>query len=275
MTSIPTEFDDSFLDWFRERTEAAWAALPARTPKDALAEYVKRGAGGEQWQAGTRWLNGLREEEIIRIERRWGLTFPPDYRLFLRRLHTVDRPMLSAGYLGEGERPSAAPERLTSAYLRRYRQYMVLEEGPSFYNWLTDTDALEGQFAWLWEGLQFDIEHNDLWLSAWGAKPAPLEVRNDRARALVEAAPKLIPIYGHRYLLAEPCAAGNPVFSVYQSDIVVYGANLRDYLLVEFADFIGLDEQSVREIRQEWRVRVLARKREYLAIPFWGGLLTM
>ncbi len=275
MTSIPATLSNSFLDWFRERTEAAWAALPARSPKTVLAEFAKHGAGGAKWQAGTRWLRGLREEEITQVERRWGLMFPPDYRLFLRRLHTIDRPRLNAGYLVGGERPSAAPKRLASTYLKQYQQYMVLEESPSFYNWLTDADALEGRFARLWEGLQFDIEHNDLWLPTWGAKPETLEARKDRARALVEAAPKLIPIYEHRYLLAEPCAAGNPVFSVYQSDIVVYGANLRDYLLVEFADLLDLDGQRIQEIRQEWRARVLAHRREYAAIPFWGALLTV
>jgi hypothetical protein len=43
-------------------------------------------------------------------------------------------------------------------------------------------------------------------------------------------APKLIPLLGHRYLPADPCEAGNPVFSVYQSDVIYYGANLQDWM---------------------------------------------
>ena len=46
--------------------------------------------------------------------------------------------------------------------------------------------------------------------------------------------PELLPIFGHRYLAAEPCRSGNPVFSIYQLDIIYYGANLADYLMIEF-----------------------------------------
>jgi hypothetical protein len=54
------------------------------------------------------------------------------------------------------------------------------------------------------------------------------------ARAAVEAAPRLIPVFAHRYLPAEPEDAGNPVFSVHQTDIIHYGADLRSYLANEF-----------------------------------------
>jgi hypothetical protein len=37
-------------------------------------------------------------------------------------------------------------------------------------------------------------------------------------------------IFGHRYLPATPGQPGNPVFSVYQSDIIHYGADLGDYI---------------------------------------------
>lgn len=40
---IPPRFDDDFLDWFRARLEAYWAALPQRTPGEALTEYVQAG----------------------------------------------------------------------------------------------------------------------------------------------------------------------------------------------------------------------------------------
>jgi hypothetical protein len=149
---------------------------------------------------------------------------------------------------------------------------MALEAGPSFYNWLTDVDALEGRSARLWEGVQFDVEYNDLWRSSWGPKPATLKAQKARVRELVEGAPKLIPIIGHRYLLAEPCTAGNPVFSVWQSDIVVYGADLRDYLVFEFAELLGFSKRI--EIERATRARVHERFPGYQAIPFWGELLT-
>jgi hypothetical protein len=46
--------------------------------------------------------------------------------------------------------------------------------------------------------------------------------------------PVLIPVFSHRYLLASPCEANNPIFSVYQTDIIIYGNNLPDYLWPEF-----------------------------------------
>src|SRR5262245_38749445 len=77
--SIPAQFDAEFLDWFRERTEAAWATGAERTPEDVLAQYVEWGAGDCSWQHGTLWLGGLGDEQIAEIERRWNLAFPPDY----------------------------------------------------------------------------------------------------------------------------------------------------------------------------------------------------
>src|SRR5260221_4601515 len=228
------------------------------------------------WQQGTRWLAGLGEEAVAEAERHWNLALPPDYRLFLHRLHSVDRPMLCAGYLAEGESPQAAEAEgaLATAYVEEFGQYMALEEGASFYNWLTDAGALEAQFARLWEGLQFDVEHAGLWRPNWGPKPATLEAQKARVRELVERAPRLIPVFEHRYLLAEPCVAGNPVLSMWQSDIVVYGADLRDYLLFEFAGLLGLEQGGAKALEQAARVRIHEHFPGYQAVPFWGELLT-
>lgn len=42
------------------------------------------------------------------------------------------------------------------------------------------------------------------------------------------------PVYGHRYLPAGPVLAGHPVLSVHQTDVIYYGADLADYLSLEF-----------------------------------------
>jgi hypothetical protein len=73
----------------------------------------------------------------------------------------------------------------------------------------------------------------------------------------MENAPRLIPIFGHRYLPAEPEIAGNPVFSVYQTDIIYYGVDLRRYLSCEFG---GLDY-------------ALANRDEPRRIRFWADLV--
>ena len=50
----------------------------------------------------------------------------------------------------------------------------------------------------------------------------------------VKAAPRLIPVFGHRMMPAEPHQTENPVFSIHQADIICYGFDLADYLRREF-----------------------------------------
>jgi hypothetical protein len=50
----------------------------------------------------------------------------------------------------------------------------------------------------------------------------------DLARTINEEA-KLIPIFVHRMMPDDPHLAGNPVFSVHQTDIIHYGFALADY----------------------------------------------
>ena len=115
--SVPSRFDAEFLEWFRRRSEAAWAALPERTLEETLVEFLKAGVGGSAWQRGTRWLGGLDDEAIDAAERQWKVAFPPDYRLFLHRLHSVDRPNIRASYLDPipGKQPPAPPDMLAMA----------------------------------------------------------------------------------------------------------------------------------------------------------------
>jgi hypothetical protein len=94
----------------------------------------------------------------------------------------------------------------------------------------------DSSIAWILHGMIFDIEKNNLWLRRWGNKPVDLKSKIEIARADFPSWPKLLPIHGHRYLAAEPCRAGNPVFSIMQTDIIYYGANLAHYLVNEFLD---------------------------------------
>jgi hypothetical protein len=86
------------------------------------------------------------------------------------------------------------------------------------------------------QGIEFDVEHNKFWMDRWGKRPASLSVALEIARKDFETWPKLLPIYGHRFLAAAPCRSGNPVFSVVQADIIYYGADLAHYLINEFVD---------------------------------------
>jgi hypothetical protein len=246
---IPACFDEAFLHWFRERTEETWQRYQTRT----LEEFVASRVGGSDWQQGTRWLGGLSEQEIATIEQHYQLRFPPDYRLFLQVLHSVDQPQVGASYKdGKSLTPITAP---------------------SFFHWQRDRETIQAAEEWLVEGLYFDVQQNTLWPQSWGVKPVTAEAQEARVRELVRAAPKLIPIFGHRYLLADPCEAGNPILSIYQSDMVIYGVDLRHYFLGECGDLVGVGKEDLQESLVISRQVRQQRWEMYQAIPFWGEFL--
>lgn len=103
------------------------------------------------------------------------------------------------------------------------------------------------------EGVLFDVTENDFWLTSWGIRPSTPSRALDVARRALAAAPSLVPVYKHRYTPALP-APGLPVFSVMQTDVVVYGVDLADYLHAEF----GVGSPSSRAPAR---------------VPFWSSLL--
>lgn len=139
---------------------------------------------------------GLSDAEVTTTEARFGFRFPPDLREFLQT---------------------------------------GLPRGERFPNWRSGNDAvLEDWLERPLHGILFDVEHNGFWLEEWGKQPASLREANQIVTELVAAAPRLIPIFMHRMMPAEPHLPGNPVFSVHQTDIIWYGVDLRDYLIHEF-----------------------------------------
>jgi hypothetical protein len=108
------------------------------------------------------------------------------------------------------------------------------------------------RIRWVLEGIEFDVDHNKFWMERWGKRPAALSAALDIARKDFEAWPKLLPISGHRFLAAEPCRPDNPVFSIMQTDIIYYGADLAHYLVNEFIDHdyaLHTNPQEIRKIR--------------------------
>jgi hypothetical protein len=211
-----------------------------------LEESQQYYSGWDDWQRGTKWLDGFSDDEINSFEQIWRIKFPPDYRQFLRLLGAPDRPVYSARYENDSQ--------------------LVPGEAPSFYNWRIEGEAIKRAMAWPLEGLIFDLEHNDLWLDSWGVRPNDAGDRQQRLSDLVREAPVLIPICDHRYLLGTPIQAGNPVLSVHQSDIILYGSNLRNYLILELSSLLGFNHQDT------WRKAVEGVSIE--SIPFWGEIMT-
>jgi hypothetical protein len=139
---------------------------------------------------------GLSDAEVIRAEKIFGFRFPPDLKAFL---HTA------------------------------------LPQGPAFPNWRTGDQKQLSE--WLDEprqGILFDVQYSGFWLPEWGQRPASLDHALETASKLIRAAPKPIPIFMHRMMPDEPHLPGNPVFSVHQTDIIVYGHDLYRYLHLEF-----------------------------------------
>ena len=131
--------------------------------------------------------------------------------------------------------------------------------GECFFDWNDyspeSVDKNKYRLKWPIEGILFDVEHNDLWLKAWGKKPKHLHAQIYFVREYLERVPKLIPIYAHRCISSIPNEEGNPVYSVYQTDIVYYGKDIWDYFEVEFN---GKDQIEFDKIKP---------------IPFWHDLI--
>lgn len=154
---------------------------------------------------------GLTDAEFDRCEAQFGFEFADDHRAFL-----------SAGL------PVSIIEDDPPGVIRTYR-----DPWPDWRD--GDPDVLRSRLDWPVEGVLFDVEHNVFWPDEWGERPAELQQALDVARGYLAAVPKLVPIYGHRYLPAGHGSHGHLVMSVWQTDIIVYGDDLADYIRREFA----------------------------------------
>lgn len=158
------------------------------------------------------WKAGYTPSQLDDIQAKFGLRFPPD----LIDLY-LDR------------RPSAKDA----------------------CDWLGNEEIVQARLQWPLESILFDVRHN-IWWDHWGDRPRAMADREDVVRQLVANAPKLIPILSHRFIPETPHERDNPVFSVYQTDIICYGANLEHYFLMEFGP------------RRDWPWPPIKR------IPFWS-----
>lgn len=253
--AIPSTFNEEFLLWFRARTEAGWKKISVYSV-EADPEEEWAGKWHPDWR-GARWLDPLPDEEINAIEQQWEIRFPPDYRLLFKMLHATNKRFAYADCPGE---------------------YSV----GLFYNWRTAPSSIQWAYEHILHGFAFDTIYNTrrFWRSEWGAVPLTEEEARERLKPIVGAAPRLIPLYLHRYLLAEPCLAGNPVFSIWQSDIIVIAPDLRTYVLREWGhpwshspSLLRLTHRDERKVDEEIRCLIEERKHLYKAIPFWGDYL--
>ena len=102
----------------------------------------------------------------------------------------------------------------------------------------------------------YELANEVYWCDDWGKEPNNESEKVEIIRNLLEKAPKLIPIYFHRYM-TQVNMKNIPIFSMHDTDIICYGENLSSYLKIEFGD------KNQSDIDYE--------KLNY--IPFWNDLL--
>ncbi len=145
---------------------------------------------------------GLSDAELAQIEHGIGIRLPPDL----------------AGLL---------------------RTTVPTSTGPpgGFPKWRSDPLELRRLVRRPLEELVWAIEHGGpgMWPARWGPRPAHPGDVAVVALARLAKVPRLIPLFGHRYIPASPHEEGNPVFSVVGYDVVCYGSNLENYIENEFA----------------------------------------
>jgi hypothetical protein len=159
------------------------------------AEYISKFVDHLKAQ-GISFEDGLSDAEVERVERQHNFKFPSD--------------------------------------LRQLLQY-ALPVSTKFPDWRNEDElALAEYMDWAVDGICFDIVHNNFWLDDWGSKPNDLDAACQLARRELTKVPTLVPIYSHRFIPSEPLLEGNPVLSVYQTDIIYYGVDLATYFAAEF-----------------------------------------
>ena len=167
---------------------------------------------------------GLTDDELATIESEYGFRFPADLRQFL-------------------------------AY--------ALPVSNGWVDWRNASkEEIVQRMQWPLDGMCFDFEHDEFWLESWGEKPADMPAAFEIARGQLAKAPTLIPIFSHRYMPDSPSEPGNPVFSVYQTDIIYYGHSLENYLHNEFGEAFGITSRTF-----------VVSSNDLREIEFWSGLL--
>ena len=171
-------------------------------------------------QCGINFTVGLEDEEISIIEQEYGIVFPEELKKF-------------------------------------YREALPVSNG--FYNW---RDRNDKNVKSIKRAIQIPVQEiiedsEDIeWSEMWGEEPANSRERREKIADMTLKAPKLIPIYSHRYMASVECEKP-PIFSICGTDIIYFAKNISDYFLIEFKlkKFEGFNNDMVSYI------------------PFWSDLI--
>lgn len=226
----PPVFGREFVLWLRKATEDRWGRLEDADVSDQRLFWPR-------WRRGTRWTGGLDDAAIIEVERRYETQFSPQHRMFLQVLHSTTPWRYSPDYSGGRTHPG------TTAF-------------PGFYDWQREEAQIRSASRSAVDGVVRDTLADSFWGDSWGPCPDAKDDRRDGLAELMAAAPRLLPIFGHRFVVDHGTA---PVLSIVGTDVVVYGTDLRNYLLRELHQVLGIPRPPLGPTSTE--------------IPFWGDLL--
>jgi len=149
--------------------------------------------------------DGLSEARLETVESRWSITIPEELRSILR---------------------------------------LGFPRGKDFPDW-REAEAQLGE--WIDRPIQevlFGVETNGFWAPSWGPRPTRTEEARRICGERLRAAPPLVPVYRHRFLVCDQTLKRRPVLSVHQTDIIVYGATLREFFRKEFQIQAAQTEQD-------------------------------
>lgn len=171
-------------------------------------------------QQGIEFEAGLTDNEISKVQTIYEILFPESFRFFLMEGLPVSR---------------------------------------GFYNW-RNTEQTNIEFIKRMITMPIDtideVVKEICWCDDWGKEPQNAMEAEKTIRKKLHEAPKLLPVYGHRYM---PMLSGVqvPVISVHGTDIIYYGESLSDYFYIEFGTKKQeeIDFDSIRPI------------------PFWSDIM--
>lgn len=136
---------------------------------------------------------------------------------------------------------------------------MALPISKGFYNW---RNLEEDNIMFIKEAMNrpieevYELAEEIYWCDDWGQKPEDEAYVGKIVRDKLKNAPRVLPIYGHRYIPV--LSVDNPpIISIHDLDIIYYGKNLEDYLYVEF----GNKTQNKIEFEN------------ITPIPFWSDIM--
>ncbi|KAA2217671.1 hypothetical protein [Chryseobacterium sediminis] len=204
-----------FLYWVKDRTEKLWSVDDENCPK---------GFYGARWQ-------GLSEEQIDQVEKKYQVSFTSEHKAFLKILHAIDKKEI-VEYEDEGE--------------------LITEECIFFYNWLENEKEIIAQTKYFYKGIWNDVTSvNHVWLKSWGIKPKSIEKKKQIFDEWFSKLPQLLPVRDSAYIVSNENLKWNPVIGGSGSGVVILGWDFRTYLLYELREHLDIytdiyDEEDER-----------------------------